>query len=140
MKEKLKRIFKQALHFFVISGVGWIIDVCIFSIISNWIPIIISNIISSSVSVTYVYFTSTKKIFKNNSTMNLKTKYLIYIIYQICIILLSSFIIGKIGNILITHIEIDFIYKYAKICAKILVTPFTMITNFIFMKLLIEKF
>lgn len=139
MTNRFKGIFSQAIHFFAISGIGWLIDICFYSILSIWVPVLISNIISSSISITYVYMMSTKKIFSNKNTFNLKVKYIFYIFYQVFIILLSSFIIAQISDFLIVNISVYFIYKYAKICAKILVTPFTMVTNFIFMKFLIEK-
>ena len=140
MNAKLKKVFKQAIHFFAISGIGWLLDLIIYSILSNFILIGVANILSSSVAVTYVYLTSTRKIFANNNNYNLKVKYVIYLCYQICIILLFSFIINELATYIINNVNILFIYKYANICAKIIVTPVTMITNFIFMKILIEKF
>ncbi len=139
MADKFFKLLNQALHFFLISGVGWLMDMLIYSILSNFIPVMVANIISSSVAVTYVYIVSTKKIFENTSKINIKTKYVFYILYQLGMILGSSFVIGKLTNFLIKNINIKFILKYAKICAKILVTPFTMVINFIFMKFLIEK-
>ena len=73
----MKKIIVQAISFFGLSGIGWIIDMCIYSIMSNFnIQTIIANIISSFVAVTFVYTTSTKKIFKNiNKDFNVKKKY-----------------------------------------------------------------
>jgi putative flippase GtrA len=99
----------------------------------------ISNIISSTISVTFVYFTSIKKIFENNSdSFSVRKKYIFYIIYQTIAILTVSLIIGKLV-LIINNVGIDIIINNSKIIAKILVTPFIMIINFIFMKTLIEK-
>lgn len=136
----MKKILVQAISFFGLSGIGWIIDICIYSIMCNFnIQTIIANIISSFVAVTFVYITSTKKIFKNiNEDFNVKKKYIVYIVYQILIVLISSIVINFLSNEII-NCEVNIISNYHKIFAKIFVTPFTMITNFVFMKFLIEK-
>lgn len=137
----MKKIFFQAIKFFGISGIGWLIDMVIFTALTNLeVNTILSNIISSLVAVTFVYFTSTKKIFINkNEKINLNKKYVVYVIYQVLMILASSTLIGLINNGIILYINYEIFLKYSKIIAKILVTPLTMICNFIFMKLLIEK-
>ncbi|MBP3766219.1 MAG: GtrA family protein [Bacilli bacterium] len=146
----MKKIIKQALSFFLISGVGWLMDISLYTILTYiGVHVILSNIISSSVAVTYVYITSTKKLFKNESRINLKVKYIMYIAYQICMILISSYCVYLISNCLIQMLPnvnissikgiINLIVEYAKLSAKILVTPFTMVINFIFMKFLIER-
>jgi len=137
----MKKIFFQAIKFFGISGIGWLIDMVIFTTLTNLeVNTILSNIISSLVAVTFVYFTSTKKIFINkNEKINLNKKYVVYIIYQVLMILASSTLIGLINKGIILYINYEIFLKYSKIITKILVTPLTMICNFIFMKLLIEK-
>lgn len=137
----MKKIFFQAIKFFGISGIGWLIDMVIFTALTNLeVNTILSNIISSLVAVTFVYFTSTKKIFINkNEKINLNKKYVVYIIYQVLMILASSTLIGLINKGIILYINYEIFLKYSKIITKILVTPLTMICNFIFMKLLIEK-
>ena len=53
-------------------------------------------------------------------------------------IIFSSCIIFKLANALI-NTNISLLIKFNSISAKIIVTPFTMVINFIFMKFLIEK-
>lgn len=136
----MKKIIIQAFSFFGISGIGWLIDMSIYSILTYFnVYTILANIISSFTAVTFVYLTSTKKIFVNiNDSFNVKKKYIVYILYQVIIVLISSTIINFIAKNLV-NFDIKLIADYAKISAKIIVTPFTMITNFIFMKFLIEK-
>lgn len=136
----MKKLIIQAFCFFGLSGIGWLIDMSIYSILVNFnVHTIIANIISSFVAVTFVYTTSTKKIFKNiNEDFNVKKKYIVYIVYQILIILISSTLINILSNEII-NCEISLIANYHRIFAKVFVTPLTMITNFIFMKFLIEK-
>ena len=136
----MKKIIIQAFSFFGISGIGWLIDMSIYSILTYFnVYTILANIISSFTAVTFVYLTSTKKIFVNiNDSFNVKKKYIVYILYQVIIVLISSTISNFIAKNLV-NFDIKLIADYAKISAKIIVTPFTMITNFIFMKFLIEK-
>ncbi len=138
--KKHKYLIMQAIGFFGLSGIGWIIDMSIFTFLTFLnTNVIIANIISATTAVTFVYIFSTRKIFENkNENLNLKKKYLFYLVYQIVMILFSSFIIQIIAKQL-ELVTIVYIKKYAKLIGKILFTPFTMIINFIFMKLLIEK-
>lgn len=136
----MKKIIKEALKFFGVSGIGWLIDLTIYLLLTNIIKIDvnISNIISSLVGVTFVFLVSTRKIFQNNTKINLKIKYIIYIIYQIILILIVSELLLILKKYLLT-LDIDLITKYINIIVKIIITPFTMLINYIVMKLLIEK-
>ena len=136
----MKNLLKQAIQFFGLSGIGWILDFSIYTILglvnSN---VIVNNIISSWVGVTFVFIFSTHKIFKNNSKISLKWKYLIYLSYQVILIFLISNLLGYIDDFIVLHIGYSAIVKFSNIIAKIIVTPVTMLLNFIFMKSIIEK-
>ena len=136
----MKKLFKQAIHFFIYSGIGWLMDMVIFSILNYiGIPTFISNIISSTCAATYVYFTSAKRLFVNEGKVSIKIKYFIYVFYQIIIILVASYAISGISHLLYSYVNIDLVKDYNKIIAKIIFTPVTMITNFVVCKNLIEK-
>ena len=94
--------------------------------------------ISSFTGVTFVFLLSTRKVFINNSKVNLKIKYLVYVVYQIILIIIVSKIMLLLKNSLISF-DVDFFRKYVDIIVKIIITPFTMLINFIVMKKLIEK-
>ena len=115
-------------------------DFCIYNalgfICSN---LTINNIISSGVGVTFVFIFATRKVFQNNSKIPLKWKYVIYLAYQILLILLASKILSYINLFILSHITIELIVKFAPMLSKIIITPFTMLLNFIVMKGLIEK-
>ena len=85
-----------------------------------------------------MFIMSTRKIFVSNSKINIKIKYLIYVIYQVILILTISKVMLLLKDI-ITPLNIDLINKYINITVKIIITPFTMVINFIVMKLLLEK-
>lgn len=136
----MKKILLTGLKFIGYSGIGWLIDTTIYLILTNIfkLNIDISNMFSSLVGVTFVFIMSTRKIFINSNKMNIKLKYLIYIIYQILLILLVSKLMLILKDYLLT-LNINIITKYISIIVKIVITPFTMLINFIVMKLLIEK-
>ncbi len=137
---KIKKLIIQAFKFFGISGIGWLIDFTSYTIMTSLlkIDIMIANIISSFFGITFVYLVSTRKLFQNNSKYNLKVKYVAYILYQIVFVLLTSYIMTLIKKYLLGF-DINFVINYVDIITKIIVTPFTMLINFIVMKNLIER-
>ena len=134
------KVIKQALKFFGLSGIGWIIDFLVYNFLIGifGINVGISNMVSSMIGVSFVFFASTKKVFIQNSKMNLKVKYFIYIVYQIILIFIASKGMVLLKN-LILDLGLDILTEYVNIIIKILVTPFTMLINYLMMKLLIEK-
>ena len=139
---KLKKILKQFINFLFLSGIGWLIDFTLYLLFSNIfnLKIIYSNILSSIPAVTFVFFVSTRKIFsKNNSRISLKEKYLIYFLYQLILIVLISIWAQYLYLLSLKNISMNIELKFLKIIIKILITPITMLINFIVMKFLIEK-
>jgi putative flippase GtrA len=139
----LKKTFLQAIKFFMVSGIGWLIDFSIYFIITKFLnlEVFIANIISSIPAITFVFIFSTRKIFQNgNSKVDIKIKYVLYIAYQILLL----YLISKFGQFLYDKLlghfyAIHFIYENLKIIIKIFITPFTMVLNYIIMKLIVEK-
>jgi hypothetical protein len=139
---KLKKILKQFINFLFLSGIGWLIDFTLYLLFSNVfnLKIIHSNILSSIPAVTFVFFVSTQKVFsKNNSKISLKEKYLIYFLYQLILIVLISLLAQYLYLLSLKNISMNVELKLLKIIIKILITPITMLINFIVMKFLIEK-
>ncbi len=166
--KKLKALLIQALKFFGISGIGWLIDFSVFAILHKFVgeSLVLNlgvlkldacNMISMLCGVTFVFFVSTRKTFNVNlKRFSLKKKYLLYICYQLVMMVISSLIVGGFIN-LFTGLDgatafsasgvfdgnvlqkvVLFVLK-PEISAKICVTPITMICNFLFMKFLSEK-
>ena len=135
----MKKLIIQFLKFLLISGTGWLIDTTIYTILTVILKnnVIFSNIISSIPAITFVFVVSTRKIFLTHTgRFSLKQKYLIYILYQIILILTIS-IIGQ----MLYNISEHFLSNkdLLKILIKLTITPITMITNFFVMKFLAEK-
>ena len=126
----------KAIKFVIVSGIGFIIDFIIYTTLVSLtaINVNIANMISSLIGVTYVFIISTRKIFENNkNNIPLKYKYIIYVIYQIILILLASYCVLLLKNLFI-NINIDIISKFSKILAKMFITPFTLTINYFAMK------
>lgn len=123
-----------------ISGIGWLIDFGVFTVLGLFgIPSWICNIISSLCGVTFVFFVSTRKTFEVSlKRLTLKQKYLVYVLFEIMVILVASRFVGLLDTTF-KGLDIGLLQKFSAIAAKICVTPFTMFINFIFMKILTEK-
>ena len=91
----MKMLLKQIVKFVGISGIGWLLDFFTYTSLSFCSHnIVINNIISSWIGVTFVFIFATRKVFKNNSRISLKKKYAIYLAYQLILIYLISKLLG----------------------------------------------
>lgn len=137
------KLIRQAISFVLISGTGFLLDFTIYYILTKFIGTEISyaNMISSIPAITYVFFISTKKTFReNNSKINIKYKYLLYIIYQLILVTLVSLLAKYLyENLRYIKLQIELIENNLNIIIKLLITPITMTSNFIVMKILSEK-
>lgn len=136
----MKRLLVQAVKFIGLSGIGWILDFCVFillGLVSGNHGI--NNFISSWCGVTFVFIFATRRVFKNNSRIPLAIKYVIYIFYQFLLISLASKVLGAVDVFIVSNISVAVLTKFSGIIAKIIITPFTMILNFLVMKGVIEK-
>lgn len=136
----MKRILLQAIKFIGLSGIGWILDFTTYTVLGVcFANLFVNNMISSWVGVTFVFIFATRKVFQNNSRISLRWKYLIYLLYQFLLIFLISRLLAYVDTLIIEYIQIALIQRFSYIIAKIVVTPITMILNFLVMKYLIEK-
>lgn len=136
------KLIRQIMNFTLISGMGFILDFGIYLILTNFIklPISYANMISAIPAITYVFFISTKKIFnQKKSNIDIKIKYIIYFVYQIILVTLVSLLAQLIYEYLINELTNLIIVNNLKIIIKLLITPLTMLCNFIVMKILSEK-
>jgi putative flippase GtrA len=137
----LSPLSKQTLFFVITSGSCWILDFMIFFLLSTVLTVnsIISNMISASAAVSVVFWVSIRKNFRNREgSIDLRWKYLIYLSYQGLSIFLYSLLIAVAAITMVRFLP-DQLQYYDKLTAKIVVTPLNLFTNFLFMKLLIEK-
>lgn len=111
------------ISFGFLSGIGWLIDFCLFiTLVWLKLPVWLVNMFSASAAVLFVFFTSVRNVFRYNGDY-LVYKLIAYTIYQTISILTASFFIQEI----ITRFGI------APILSKVLITPLTFYANFQFM-------
>lgn len=136
----MTHLIKQVVSFIGLSGIGWILDFCTYTALGFFSKnLVLNNMISSGVGVTFVFIFATWKVFQNNSRISLKWKYLIYVLYQALLIYLVSRILSGIHMLIVSYVTLKLILEFSPVIAKIVVTPFTMVLNFFVMKGVIEK-
>ena len=137
----MKKLLLQITKFIGFSGIGWLIDFGVYNLLNVYSNNIeLHNYISSLCGVTFVFFASTRKTFeRNTSKIPLLAKYLLYVIYQLLLIFIISKLLLLINNGICGIFANTSVVDYAAVIAKIIVTPITMIVNFLVMKFLIER-
>lgn len=135
------KVFQQFIKFVGISGIGWILDFIVYNILVYiGLDVITSNIISSLVGVCFVFNFSTRNTFQNREKgKSLQFKFIFYIIYQILLINIISLLLQRINLLLVQYNIHLVLIRFIPAVSKIIVTPITMLINFLVMKLLIEK-
>lgn len=134
----MKNHFRQLISFVFVSGIGWLIDFGTYITllkVFNFSPFS-SNLISAALAITFVFFVSVYKIFLTNGFFVLSA-FMIYLIYQAISIWFFSYVI-KLLSYLITYYQTYGLFE-APLIAKIIVTPFTLVTNYLFMRFLTGK-
>lgn len=136
----MKNLLIQAMRFIGLSGVGWLMDFAVYTVMSYTTnnPFF-SNVCSSVVGATFVFLFSTRFVFKNHSKIPLVAKYAIYLAYQIALIYAISMLLSYINGFIWAHFTWKLILDFSALLAKIIVTPITMTLNFFVMKGIIEK-
>ena len=136
----LRRLLRQALRFLGLSGVGWLMDFTVYTLLSlrfqdlAWV-----NVFSSLVGASFVFIFSTRFVFRDSHRIPLWLKYAIYIVYQLALIFLISRLLAWTAGMLAAHAPWPWLVPLAPVLAKILVTPLTMTVNFFVMKGVIES-
>ena len=137
---KLPELLSQAIRFFGLSGIGWLMDFAVYTILSFFVEnLALVNMLSSLVGASFVFLTSTRFVFRNSHKLPLYLKYAVYIIYQLILIWLISMLLAKINLLLLGLLGSTVLAVFCPTLAKIIVTPITMCLNFFVSKFVIEK-
>ena len=133
-------LISKFFRFIGVSGIGWIIDFLIYTLLTGvaHLPVALSNYISTVPAITLVFFVSTRKLFLcRPDGLSLRAKYVLYVIYQLLLVTAVSFLAQWLAAVLPSLFP--FLSGFAKLTAKILITPVTMVCNFFMLKYLAEK-
>ena len=142
MNEAAKSLLKKALKFVFTSGIGFILDFCVYAVLTQLagFKVMQANFISSMLGATFVFIVSTRKIFENSKkALPLPVKYGAYIAYQLVLIFAASWLGERIDVLINTYVDIWFILEYSKLASKILIVPFTITCNFFVMRFISER-
>ena len=136
----LRRLLQQALRFLGLSGIGWLLDFTVYTLLSMRMEnLALVNVLSSLVGASFVFIFSTRFVFRDSHRIPLTFKYAIYIVYQLLLIWLISRLLAWVAAGIALHAPWELLRRLSAILAKILVTPVTMTINFFAMKTVIEK-
>lgn len=137
----MRSFLNKFFRFLLVSGLGWVLDFGIFTLLTQWGGLLVlwANYLSSLPAVTFVFFVSTRKTFVcRPDGLSLRVKYLLYVLYQAVLISLVS-LVGEGLSHLLAHASWDLLAVHAKLAAKVLITPITMLCNFFVLRQITEK-
>lgn len=128
---------KLFIGFAFLSGFGWLCDFFTFTLLVKLIhaPNFIANFVSSFVGVTFVWFVSLKMVFKRSGDAQ-NTFLVVYWCFQFVSILAYSQLLHMTAGALPDVDLMAQLRHNPEIAAKIIITPFNLVTNFLFMKFL----
>ena len=136
----LRQLLRQAIRFVGLSGIGWLMDFAVYTLLSLRMEnLALVNVFSSLVGASFVFVFSTRFVFRDSHRIPLWLKYAIYIVYQLLLIFLISKLLAWIAAGIVRYAPWELLRRLAAILSKIIVTPITMTINFFAMKTVIEK-
>ncbi|MDD3370312.1 MAG: GtrA family protein [Alphaproteobacteria bacterium] len=141
---KMKKTHIQAIKFVFVSGVGWLLDMCVYTYLVALVGItaFTANLVSGSCGALFSFIVSHERIFEKNKT-GLTLKVPIYLAYTVVNIVVASFCIKLVQNwMILATAPCSFcqIKGFYPVVAKIIVTPFTLAMNFVVSRILSERF
>ena len=137
-----KTLLRQIIEFLGISGIGWLMDFALYSVLTMaGMPAGIANFLSALPALTFVFIFATRKTFVTNEHgLPLGWKYVLYLVYQIVLIsgvsLLNQTLVDLLRGLLAQE---TLLYRYCALFTKIVITPITMFCNFLVLKRLAER-
>lgn len=128
---------KKFLLFAALSGCGWICDFLTFTLFDKYfgVPPFAANFASSYVGITFVWFASLRSVFGRSGPGH--NRYIgFYWAFQFLSILVYSQILSLLVTILQQSSIATWGANHLAIAAKVVITPFNLVTNYMFMKAL----
>ena len=123
------------LGFLLLSGLGWLCDMLVYTTLVRLAGVspFAANVASSYVGVTFVWFTSLGMVFRRDGAGDGRFL-MLYWCYQFVSIMAYSQLLQLSSTALAGGAGA--LAHHSAVAAKILVTPFNLATNFVFMKVL----
>ena len=130
-KIKNNKLAMQIIKFVIVGGIATIIDFIFLWFFKEIIglPVLISNTLSFTISVTYNYIASIKWVFDVNKEKESRKQFLTFITFSILGLLLNNIILWICEDLL----------KIYYLIGKVVATAIVMVFNFITRKMFLEK-
>lgn len=130
---------KLFLSFAFVSGVGWLLDLAVYTVSSQLFGFApsYSNFVSSMFGVTYVWIISLNRLF-HREAYGQSIYLLIYWGYQVASIFAYSLLISMIAGSALNSKISEILGMPFGFVAKIIISSPNLLTNFIFMTILIR--
>ncbi|MDZ5650610.1 GtrA family protein [Nitrospirillum sp. BR 11828] len=132
-------------RFALISGAGWAMDMATMtSLVWLKVPTFPANLIGASLALTFVFFVSQRHIFVHDGHL-LGRQFLYYCLWQVAAVSVASLVISFIASMLMMvdwPVSASWLPPHAvvaSVLAKVIVTPLTLYSNFLFMTWLLER-
>lgn len=121
--------------FLVISGLGWLCDIATFTLLVKLldVPGLVANFVSSYVGVTFVWFTSLKTVFGRTGAARGRFLFAYWGFQFVSILAYSQVLHLLVGALHLPGLPTLVVANVAP-AVKIIITPFNLVTNFLFMK------
>jgi putative flippase GtrA len=121
---------KQGTLFVMLSGAGWLLDLFAFGalVTIGGVGAGLANVISASLGAMTVYAVARAGIFLSPRTD--RSDVLAYLLYTVASILVWAYCIDALAGVLGQQPALEQ-QGYAALAAKIIVTPMSLITNFV---------
>lgn len=127
--------WRTFLSFLLLSGLGWLCDMLTYTALVRLggIAPFGANVVSSYVGVSFVWFTSLGSVFRRSGAGSGRFL-LLYWCYQFVSIMAYSQLLQLAAAVLASQSGV--LAQHSALAAKIIITPFNLVTNFLFMKVL----
>ena len=137
--EGQRTFLQKGMYFCVTSGLGWIMSMAIlWTMVKLGVDsVFYANMTGDLVAVTYVYIISVRSIFIHNNK-HLMLKYITWIIYQLVLINIISVLTSASAEVLVNFGWVPSL-SLAALTGKCIITPFALLTNFLFAHFLLER-
>jgi putative flippase GtrA len=130
--------------FTLVSGFGWLLDVGLtIFLVSLGTPPFWASVVGAGVAVTFVYVVSVQAIFDAEGKVGVGG-FPYYVVWQICAIAAASALVALLAHTLLPlvagtldwfgHENPTGVLAIATGAAKTLMTPFTLVANFLFIR------
>jgi hypothetical protein len=123
----MRKLAVKVAGFALLSGFGLTIDLGVFaSLVHYGVRPGYANLVSASLAVAFVYFSSAKRVFQYHGEF-LALLFLLYAAYQVAAVLAASFAVDRLVMV-----------GFKPIISKLLILPVTFTANYLSMSILLK--